>query len=126
MVPFKRKRNERFVSNIAYNNGMVKDNIIGSDIFTTEIKKISRSSKGYVSYFSSNYVRLGSIYEITNINIDNTQEFGKLDNVFRSKVLDKLKSGKIYRMLVSVKYEVDGIVKGSSPMKSIMITCSIS
>ena len=29
-------------------------------------------------------------------------------------------------MLVSVKYEKDGIVKGSSPMKSIMITSRIS
>jgi hypothetical protein len=35
-------------------------------------------------------------------------------------------SGNIYRMLVSVKYEKDGIVKVSSPMKSIMITSSIS
>jgi hypothetical protein len=43
--PFKRKRNERFVSNIAYNNGMVKDKIIGSDIFTTEIKKYQDQAK---------------------------------------------------------------------------------
>jgi hypothetical protein len=58
--------------------------------------------------------------------MDNEKEFGVFGNVFSYNVLDKLMSGKVYRMLVSVKYEADGIVKGSSPMKSIMITNSIS
>jgi hypothetical protein len=58
--------------------------------------------------------------------MDNEKEFGVFGNVFSSNVLDKLMSEKVYRMLVSVKYEVVGIVKGSSPMKSIMITSSIS
>jgi hypothetical protein len=49
-----------------------------------------------------------------------------LDNEFSSKVLDKLEPGKVYILLVSLNYEVDGIVKGSSPMKSIIITRSIN
>jgi hypothetical protein len=97
---------------------MVRDMIIGKDIK-------SKNKQGYVSYFN-NYVRLGTIYEILNIDMDNNKEFAGLGKLFSSNVLDKLISGKVYRMLVSVKYEVDGIVKGGSPMKSIMITTTIS
>jgi hypothetical protein len=60
------------------------------------------------------------------MNMDNETEFEGLGKVFTSKILEKLKPDKIYRMLVSLKYEIDGIVKGSSPMKSIMITSRIS
>jgi hypothetical protein len=34
--------------------------------------------------------------------------------------------GKIYRLLVNLKYEMNGSVKGSSPMKSILSTIKIS
>lgn len=33
-----------------------------------------------------------------------------------------LEAGKVYRLLVILKYEVNGNVQGSSPMKSIRIT----
>jgi hypothetical protein len=53
-------------------------------------KMISRKvGKGYVSYFN-NYVRVGSIYDILNIDMDNDKEFEVIGNVFRSKVLDQL------------------------------------
>lgn len=51
---------------------------------------------------------------------------GAIENEFRSKVLATLEAGKVYRLLVSLKYEVNGIVKGSSPMKSLMLTSGIS
>jgi len=91
------------------------------------IKGGGRKGKGYVSYFD-NCVSPGggSIYSIININMDNATEFEVLGKSFTSNILDKLNPEKIYRMLVSVKYEKDGIVKGSSPMKSIMITSRIS
>jgi hypothetical protein len=57
---------------------------------------------------------------------DSARGLERLANVFSSQVLAKLQEGKVYRILVSLKYEVDGIVKGSSPMKSILITRNIS
>ena len=101
-------------------NSMMK--IIGSDIIRN--KKEGRGmNTGYVGYFN-NYVRLASIHDILNMKKD--KGLGGLVNVFRSSVLEKLMGGKVYRMLVSLKYVVDGKVMGCSPMKSIMVTRSIS
>lgn len=73
-------------------------------------------SGGYNSYFN-NYIRLGSISEILATDMENEKESGVLIKRFSSNVLNKLEKGKVYRMLVSVKYEVDGIVKGTSNKK---------
>ena len=96
--------------------------IIGSDITKTKGKSMK---SGYVSYLNS-YIRLGSIHEILEVDLNNEKKFEVLGMVFTSNVLDRLKSGKVYRMLVSLKYEVDGFVKGSSLMNSVMITSSTS
>jgi hypothetical protein len=40
-----------------------------------------------------------------------SDSFERLGPVFRSKVLDKLLEGKLYRLLVSLKYELEGVVK---------------
>jgi len=82
-------------------------------------------SGGYNSYFN-NYIRLGSISEILATDMENEKESGVLIKRFSSNVLNKLEKGKVYRMLVSVKYEKGGIVKGSSPMKSTMIGANIN
>jgi|ERR1700688_861279 len=58
--------------------------------------------------------------------MDNEKESGEIIKKFSSNVLNKLEKGKVYRMLVSVKYEMVGIVKGSSPMKSTMIGVNIN
>jgi hypothetical protein len=112
---------------------MVNDNIIGilgSDSYKDKqgadnLCKTKSKKDGYVSYFN-NYIRLGSISEIINTDMDNEKESADLIKVFRGNVLNKLEKGKVYRMLVSLKYEVDGIVKGSSPMKSTMIGANIN
>lgn len=103
-------------------NVMVRDIILEGDIKKREGKSLQ---EGYVSDLKNN-IRLGSIHDILNIDMDNEKEFGVFGNVFSSNVLDKLMSGKVYRMLVSVNYEVDGIVKGSTQIKSIMITSTIN
>lgn len=87
----------------------------------TDIKPLKG---GYVSYYK-NYINLASIHAILNMDVSNSIR-SRIENDFSSKVLAKLESGKIYRALVTVKYEDNGISKGSSPMKSIMITSSIN
>jgi hypothetical protein len=70
---------------------------------------------------------LGSIHDIINMDMDDYNRIGiRIEKDFSSKVLEKLEIGKIYRALICVKYEEIGISKGSTPMKSIMITRSIS
>jgi hypothetical protein len=46
--------------------------------------------------------------------------------LFKNKVLAKLAPDKIYRILITVKYIEDGIMKGSTPMTSIQINNKIS
>jgi len=58
--------------------------------------------------------------------LENKKEANVLIKIFSSKIINKLEKGKIYRMLVSVKYEMDGIIKGGSPMNSTMIGSNIN
>lgn len=58
-----------------------------------------------------------------NENLEST-DFRILEERFKDNVLNKLEENKIYRMLISVKYEENGNINGSGlhqPMKSIMI-----
>ena len=111
-----------FSSNIN-NNNIKSKKITDNKVIKENIISNRRKGKGYISYFY-NCVRIGSIHEI--IEMENGEGMEFLIKGFTSNILEKLNEDKIYRMLVSLKYEVDGIVKGSSPMRSIMITRSIN
>jgi hypothetical protein len=72
-----------------------------------------------LSYFK-NYESLGNIVDVINKDTIITQE------LFKNKVLAKLAPDKIYRILITVKYIEDGIMKGSTPMTSMQINRNIS
>jgi hypothetical protein len=71
---------------------------------------------GYNSYLK-NQGFLGDIYEFL---IDNLSE--EIEVRFQKNVLDLLEDGKIYSVLLQISYINEGQVKGSSAMKSIIIT----
>ena len=81
---------------------------------------LNKNKGGYLSYYKQ-YVMLGSIINILD---DNKAKY--FEERFTEMILEKLEEGKIYRMLITVKYEEDGEIKGSTPMRSVMITKSIS
>ena len=94
---------------------------IDTKIKSNPLKLIVDMNKGgYNSYFK-NKAFLGEIFEFLN---DNLSE--EIDVRFKKNVLDLLEDGKIYSVLLQVSYISEGQVKGSSPMKSIIITKNIN
>jgi len=89
-------------------------------LIARNISTKNKGGGGYLSYYKQ-YVMLGNIIEILDDNNNNYFE-----DRFKEMVLDKLEEGKIYRMLITVKYEEEGVIKGSTPMRSVMITKTIS
>lgn len=115
------------ISMISSDNNSKYISVIGEvrDIKNSMVKKdIKRLKGGYLSYYK-NYIHLASIQDILNMDLSNNI-MSIIQNDLNSKVLGKLDSGKIYRALITEKYKENGIIKGSTPMKSIMITSSIN
>jgi hypothetical protein len=75
---------------------------------------------GYNSYLK-NKALLGNISEF--LNDDLTKD---IEARFNKNVLDLLEDGKTYSILLQVSYISDGAIKGSSPIKSIIITKKIN
>ena len=81
---------------------------------------VAKNKGGYNSYLK-NQVLLGSIADILNDAL--SKEF---ECKLKKNVLDLLEEGKTYSVLLQVTYIMDGPLKGSSPMKSIIITKNIN
>ena len=74
-------------------------------------------SGGYKSKsYSNNPALLGNIICLIEMKIE------ELMNIFKSNVIDRLDDGTSYSMLINVVYSGDGIIKGTSPIKSIILT----
>lgn len=79
----------------------------------------SKKGGGYKSYYK-NFVRLGNIIDI----IDDNYSVN-FNDIITNNIFTRLEGEKVYRLLLTVKYESDGFVRGSSPMVAIMITKNI-
>jgi hypothetical protein len=84
-------------------------------------KAIVNNNKGGYNSYLKNQVLLGSISDLLNEDLSKDSEAK-----FKNNVLDLLEEGKTYSVLLQVTYVTDGPAKGSSPMKSIIITKNIN
>jgi hypothetical protein len=99
---------------------VVKNNI-DTKIKSNPLKLIVDMNKGGYNSYLKNKAFLGEIFEFLN---DNLSE--EIEVIFKKNVLDLLEDGKIYSVLLQVSYVSEGQVKGSSAMKSIIITKNIN
>ena len=112
----------KFIKN---DNLMVKEKKIKVSNKVSKIKNpfkeiVDINKGGYNSYLKDR-VLLGNIIDILNDDL-NTE----IEAKFKENVLEKLEVGKTYSVLLYVKYIDEGQAKGSSPMKSIIITKNIN
>ena|ERR1700678_1284882 len=92
-----------------------------SDIADQKVKEMTKAKKkqgaevlgGYKSY-KNNCCLLGNLYELLDKKI--------LMSRIKDRFMNQLDSLKLYALLINLQYITDGRVKGSSPMKSIIIT----
>lgn len=95
--------------------------MIEKKIKSNTFKEIVSKNKGGYNSYLQNKALLGSIADI--LNEEQRKDF---EDLFNKNVLALLEKGKIYSILLQVVYVTEGEVKGSSPMKSIIITKNIN
>ena len=115
-----RKRGNSFILSSNRGNNIINYFNNSNKLLISRNISLKKNKGGYLSYYKQ-YVMYGNIIDILD---DNNNKY--FEDRFKEMVLDKLELGKIYRMLITVKYEEDGEVKGSTPMRSVMITKTIS
>jgi hypothetical protein len=84
-------------------------------------KKIVDDNKGGYNAYFKNRELLGNTSDILNQDLNK-----EIENNFKINVLQKLEDGKTYSLLLFIVYIDDGVKKGASPMKSIIISNKIN
>ena len=100
---------------------MVDKQKIKKKIKPNPFKEIVSKNKGGYNSYLQNKALLGSIADIL---IEEKQKY--FEDIFNKNVLGLFEKGKIYSMLLQVVYVTEGEVKGSSPMKSIILNKNIN
>jgi hypothetical protein len=118
-----KNKNKNKIKNKKYEYDKQTDKTYNTDKTYKQInplKLIVDMNKGGYNSYLQNKAFLGDILEFL---IDNLSE--EIEVRFKKNVLDLLEDGKIYSVLLQISYINEGQVKGSSPMKSIIITKNI-